>query len=158
MTSQLTYLFRLEAPWITIGPGEAERVRWNPAQFYTRPGQNVCVRRLRGQKMRNSQGLMDEFGAALQFCDDFGENWYALKECLEYIDEWLRADVYILVVERAELMLSEADAAQMAALLKTLHEVGEWWSAPIANNGRFNRDAIPFHTLLNSSADDAAYK
>ena len=48
--------------------------------------------------MRRLPDLMNEFGAALQFFDGFGENWHALKECLSYLDEWLPATAYVLVV------------------------------------------------------------
>jgi len=151
MKTKLDYLFLSEPPWITIGPGEVERVKWITAHFYSKPGCNVCTRRLRGNKMRIIQGLMDEFAAALQFFDGFGENWTALKECLDYLDEWMPADAYVLVVERSEELLAEESPDQMIALLKTLHEVGDWWSKPVVNNDRFNRRAIPFHVLLNVS-------
>lgn len=101
--------------------------------------------------MRTTQALMNEFGAALQFFEGFGENWYALEECLEYLNEWLPADAYVLVVENAEELLQEEQPNQMSALLKTLHEAGESWAKPITDNDRFNRRAIPFHVLLHVS-------
>jgi hypothetical protein len=51
-TTRQDYLFRVEAPWIYVGEGEAERKSWIPSYFYARPGMNVCVRQLRGWKMR----------------------------------------------------------------------------------------------------------
>ena len=150
MRTTLDHLFRIDAPWIYVGHGEPERTKWNAAHFYSREGINVCVRRLRGKKMRTTAGLMNEFGAALQFFDGFGENWHALGECLSYLDEWLPADCYILVVENAEELLRDENAAQMVALLQTLHEAAEWWCKPIADNDRFNRNAAPFHVLLNA--------
>lgn len=99
--------------------------------------------------MRTTAGLMDEVSASLQFFDGFGENWYALGECLQCLDEWLPADAYVLVVEGAEELLRDEQAPQMAALLKTLHGAGEWWSRPVTDNDRFNRNAVPFHVLLN---------
>src|SRR4030095_2905605 len=87
-TTPHDYLFRVEAPWIYVGTGEPERKAWIPTAFYARPGLNVCTRQLRGQKMRTTRSLMDEVGAALQFFEGFGENWHALQECLEYMDEW----------------------------------------------------------------------
>ncbi len=98
--------------------------------------------------MRNTESLMNEFSASLQFFDGFGENWHALEECLFYLDEWLPADVYTLVINNSEKLLIENDAEQMIALLTTLHRSGEWWSKPILDNERFNRKSIPFHTLL----------
>lgn len=141
------YLFRVEAPWIYVGEGEAERKSWIPSYFYARSGMNVCVRRLRGWKMRTEQSLMDEFAAALQFFEGFGENWNALEECLDYMDEWLPADAYILLIERAENLLVDDDEG-MAILLRVLQRVGEWWSRPIEDNDRFNRPPRPFHCLF----------
>jgi hypothetical protein len=94
---------------------------------------------------------MNEFGAALQFFEGFGENWYALKECLEYLDEWLPADAYILVIENSEELLEEEPPNQLSAFLKTLHEAGDFWMKPISDNDRFNRKGIPFHVMLNVS-------
>jgi len=99
--------------------------------------------------MRTVTGLMNEFGASLQFFEGFGENWHALLECLEYLDEWLPAEAYVLVIEGAEELLRDEQSGQTIALLKTLHDAGEWWSKPITDNDRFNRNAIPFHVLLN---------
>ena len=99
-TTKLQYIFEISGPWITVGMGELERKKWIPSFYFSRPEANMCVRKLRGQKMRTKQSLMDEFAAALQFFEGFGENWDALGECLEYMDEWLPADVYLLVVEQ----------------------------------------------------------
>ena len=99
---------------------------------------------------------MDEFAAVLQFFDGFGKNWNALRECLEYLDEWMPADAYVLVVERSEELLADDDADQMTALLKTLHEVGDWWSKPVTNNDQFDRKEVPFHVLLNTSENGTA--
>lgn len=149
MNTKLDYLFRVEPPWVYVGTGEPEREKWIPPFFYSREGLNVCVRVLRGKKMRTTPDLMDEFGASLQFFGGFGENWYALEECLDYLDEWLPADAYVLVIEGAEELLRDESPEQMAALLITLKNAGDWWSKPITDNDRFNRSAIPFHVLFN---------
>lgn len=147
----LDFLFRAESPWVHLGQGEPERKDWNYSQFYSRPGRNVCVRKLRGNKMRTIHALMDEFAAAFQFFEEFGENWYALEECLEYLDEWLVADAYIIVIERADEMLCQENKEEIASCLKVLETVGDFWSKPIKGNGRFDRDPKPFHSLLNLS-------
>jgi Barstar (barnase inhibitor) len=149
MTTALEYLFRREAPWIYVGFGESERTKWIPTHFYSRSDSKVCVRRLRGNKMRTRKSLMDEFGASLQFFEEFGENWHALGECLEYLDEWLPASAYVVVIESAEEVLIDEEPDQMVALLKTLHDAGEWWAQPTTDNVRFNRCAVPFHVLFN---------
>jgi len=150
--TSLEYLFQVNPPWIYVGPGEPERAAWNPSHFYSREGLSVCVRRLRGQKMRNTEALMNEFAAALQFFDGFGENWYALEECLDYLDEWLPADAYVLVVESAEELLQESGIGELVSLLKVLDAAGEFWAKPIADGDRFDRPAVPFHVLLNLSS------
>ncbi len=156
MHTNLDYLFAIEPPWIYVGIGEPERLNWNPSHFYWRPGLNVCVRRLRGRKMRTTRELMNEISAALQFFDGFGENWTALEECLQYLDEWIPADAYILVIEDAQEVLSTENGDGMAAFLRTLQNVGDWWSKPIVDDDRFNRPAIPFHVLLHVSTINSA--
>ena len=54
-----------------------------------------AVRWVRGHKMRRLADLYDEFAAALQFPDYFGENWDALEECLTDLD-WISAAGYVL--------------------------------------------------------------
>ena len=147
-TTRNEYLFRVEAPWIYVGAGEPERKPWIPSAFYAHSGLNVCTRQLRGSKMRTTQSLMDEFGAALQFFDGFGENWDALRECLAYMDEWLPADAYILLIEHADSILADADEEELATLLRVVHRTGDWWSKAIMDNDRFNRSALPFHCLF----------
>lgn len=150
--TSLDFLWSPTPPWIYLGFGEANRTAWTPSHFYTHDGVNVCVRRLRGWKMRSTAALMSEIGAALQFFDDFGENWYALEECLCYLDEWLLAEAYVIVIERAEELLVDDDEA-LRALLTTLQTVGEFWSEPVDEPDRFTRGPVPFHVLINVGAE-----
>ena len=104
--------------------------------------------------MRTRQALMNEFGAAMQFFDGFGENWYALNECLCYMDEWLPGDGYILVVTGAKYLLIDEDRRELDQLIQTLEIVGEEWRKPITDNERFNRGSIPFHVILQCAQDE----
>lgn len=126
-----------------------------PAFLYARPEASPVIRVLRGKKMRTRQAVMDEFGATLQFFEEFGENWHALRECLFYMDEWLPGNAYILVITHPEELLSEA-TEELTWLLKVIREAGEWWQTPITDNGRFNRPAIPFHVVLQCQESDLA--
>lgn len=145
------FLWSPEGPWVYVGHGEAGRVKWIPSYFYTNPAvDDVCVRTLRGWKMRSHQALMDEFAAALQFFDGFGENWSALADCLRSLDEWLPAKAYVLVVERAEEVLVD-DPLDLEAFLRTLHSAGESWSEAVDSPEIHARPPIPFHVLLNVS-------
>jgi hypothetical protein len=152
MRTKYEFLFNPEPPWIYIGEGEPERLEKFPSYFYTRPGIDVCVRRIRGRKASSTQGLMDEMAAALQFFDSFGENWWALRDCLESLDEWLPAQGYVVVIEEAEMLLVNEPSEQMEALLKTFDDVGRWWAEPIYNNPPYDRGPIPFHAIMNISS------
>lgn len=152
-STALDYLFRVGSPYVSVGSGEPERKKWNPSHFYSVTGLDVCVRKFRGNKMRTTGALMTEFGAVLQLFDGFGENWYALQECLSYLDEWLPADAYVLVVEHAEELLAE-EPSNLSAFLKSIDEAGDFWSKPVVGNGRFDRESVPFHILLNLSSSD----
>jgi Barstar (barnase inhibitor) len=149
-------LYQTIPPWIFLHLVTAEEAKWLPDFLYKKEGHSPVIRVLRGDKMKTRQGLMDEFGAALQFFEDFGENWYALKECLCYLDEWLPADAYILVVSNCTELLSQEDTDELHWFLQTVREVGDWWGRPITDNDRFNRGPIPFHVVLRCREGDAA--
>lgn len=148
-------LSKAEPPWIAVDVLSEMRSEMFPEVLYSSSDQSGrVVRKLRGRKMLTQQSLMDEFGAAFQFFDAFGENWHALGECLSYLDEWLPASAYVLVITEPLVVLSEGDRQDLDWLLKVLGEAGEWWSKPIVDNGRFNRPARPFHTILQSSHEE----
>jgi hypothetical protein len=151
-STSLDFLWSPASPWVHVGTGEGARKAWVPSHFYARLGISVCVRRLRGWKMRNTSGLMSEIGAALQLFDGFGENWYALEEALCYLDEWLPAEAYVIVVEKAEELLL-SDDEELRALLRTFSSAGEFWSRPVDGPDHFRRGPAPFHLLLNVSED-----
>ena len=155
-TTSLDYLFEVSSPYIVIGQGEPERKNWNPGHFFARSGVDTCVRSLRGTKMVTTARLMDEIAAALQFFDGFGENWYALEDCLCTMDEWLPATAYVLVVENAERVLVEEDQASLSTFMRVVHAAGLSWSRPIVGSGRFDRPATPFHLLLYQSTLDSS--
>ncbi len=137
-------LYNLTPPWVILEPEHPDDTHWIPEKLHGRPGTNSVIRVLRGAKIRTRQEMMNEFGAALQFFEGFGENWHALKERLSYLDEWLPGDAYVLVVTEAHLVLDREPSDQLHWLLQTFNEVGEWWSEPITDNGRFNRGPIPY--------------
>ena len=145
------FLFELEAPFVSIEIAESESRNWIPSFFYSRTNLDVCVRSLRGHKMRTVTGLMNEFAAAFQFFDGFGENWHALEDCLKDLSESLPADAYVLVIERAEELLMDEPDAERDALLLTFGHVCRWWSEPVIGNGRFDRAPKPFHVLMKLS-------
>lgn len=152
--SRLDYLLTVEPPWIYAGPFEPERRRMMASYFYGRPDSDVCVRILRGEKMRTDRAIMNEIGAALQIRDGNtagGENYPALEEYLMNLGEWLPAEAYVLDVEEAEAVACDDDLEFLAALLVSVHGAAKSWSQPITDGGQFDRPARPFHMLMNYS-------
>ena len=136
------------APWVLLDVVTTDEAKLLPEALYSNLSATPVIRKLRGAKMRTRQGLMDEFGAALQFFDGFGENWYALRDCLRYLDECLPGDCYLLIVTSPAHLLEQEGGEELYWFLRTLDEVGEWWAQPVTGEGRFDRPAIPFHTVL----------
>ena len=144
----LSSLYSAEPPWLLIDAVSEDDEKLLASVFYRIETRRPVIRVLRGEKMATRQDLMDQFGAALQFFEGFGENWHALKDCLSYMDEWLAGDAFILVVTRPELLLGAATEEDLHWFTLTMQEVGEWWSQPVTDNARFNRGSVPFHVVL----------
>lgn len=149
--SSLRRIYEPLPPWIFRHSRSPEESHSIESHYYNPDDLDAVVRVLRGARMKRSASLMQEFAAAFQFFEGFGENWPALEECLSYLDEWLPAAAYIVVITKPELMLSEESSPERETLLAVLERVGEWWSQPITNNGRFNRGPVAFHTVLEFS-------
>lgn len=146
-----TFLASLEsttAPWVILSTETEQDKKWQPSLIFGGGNLTPLVRVLRGRKMRTVQSLMDEFSAAFQFFDEFGENWYALNECLCCLDEWMPSQSYVVVIRDAAEVLIEEDLDELKWLLLTIQEVGQSWATPVVDNDRFNRGAIPFHAVF----------
>ena len=88
-------------------------------------------------------GLHSSFSTSLA---KTGTRW---GECLSCLDEWLVAQRYVAWIDHAEQVLTEeTDAAQLRWLMLTLGEAGDWWSKPVVGNGRFDRPAGTFVSVL----------
>jgi RNAse (barnase) inhibitor barstar len=143
-------LFRAAPPFLHlwVAPlSEAYEFAWSIQQS---PGRQAVVRAIRGGKCRSTEDLFDEFGAALQLPDYFGENWDALSECLTDL-EWLPGDAYLLVVTQSEVLL-ERDLNELTTLLEVLEEAAHDWAQ--AEDSQEN--ARPFHVVFQAEAASAA--
>jgi hypothetical protein len=152
------WLFRVEEPWIRIGPAEPESAKWTTSSFYSAPGLEVCARHLLGRRMRTTKALMAEIAAAFQFFAGFGENWSALDDSLPSMYLELPADAYIVVINGAEELLRDEPVDETRKCLQVFNAVGAQWSVPNPDNGWFTRKALPFHVLFNVQRDDPAYR
>jgi hypothetical protein len=110
----------------------------------------LTARVVRSAKMGTRQRLFDEFAAALQFPDYFGENWAAFDECLRDLD-WLPATSYVLLVTEASRVLDEEPPEELKAFLETLRDVSADWAEEVARGESWDRPPVPFHVLFQDS-------
>jgi len=109
----------------------------------------VFIGVLRGKRMRNREGLFDQFGALLQFPDYFGENWDAFLDCMRDLS-WLRADGLVLVLWDAASVLADADPKALDILIDIFEDAGGSSAGDEADAG------IPFHIVLHATPEQAS--
>jgi len=142
-------LYTANPPWIILSSNTEEDHKWMPHYLYSGGGLRCVVRIVRGTKMRTHDALMTEFGAALQFFDGFGENWEALRDCLQCLDElYLDAQAFIILVTHSEELLADDKRANVKLFFKKMNTAGEFLSTAIEDGDRYDRPPIPFHVVL----------
>lgn len=115
--------------------------------------EGFTVRFVRGQKMLTEAAMFDEVAAALQFPYYFGENWAAFDECLSDL-EWLPAGRgYVVVILNALNVLGNEVGDRLQALVHSIVDAGREWSEPVNRGESWDREAIPFHVVLQESPD-----
>ena len=88
-----------------------------------------------------------------QFPDYFGKNYNALNDCITDLD-WLPAEVYLFVIKNsARLMIEESDD-DLGVLLRILDEADKEWATPVNIGEWWDREGLPFHTILQMSEDE----
>jgi hypothetical protein len=144
-------LCRAEPPWVwrlEAAVGSAYEVAWRWAEA------GLTSRLLRGAKMRTEASCFDEFGAALQFPDYFGENWPALDECLADLS-WLPGRSYVFVITDADQVLAEEPQVRFDLLLDVIGRAATTWAEPVTAGETWDRPAVPLHVVLHSTASNA---
>jgi barstar (barnase inhibitor) len=144
-------LLNPSAPWVAKYVADydsLDRLLWS-LRSDSRGGKMMSVA-LRGRKMKERQGVFDEFGVALQFPYYFGENWNAFIDCIGDLG-WLVCDGFVIVVRDACETLTDGDPDEFGLLIERLDDAGESWS-----KSTFFRGPKPFHVLLHASPDQVA--
>jgi len=129
---------------VTIGIAQKNYLfeKYIPNCVFYRPAR--LVRLLRGGKMQSTPSLMNEFGAALQFPECFGENWLALEDCLCSLDECKPFSELLIIISDSSCVLSEDKEAALHALLLSCYNASLWWQQPITDeyDRHNNRDSL----------------
>jgi RNAse (barnase) inhibitor barstar len=135
----------LEPPYLYLAIASAKEFADYAYRLNYDKGSELAVRVVRGHKMQRLSHLYDEFAAALQFPDYFGENWDALDECLADL-EWLPAAGYVLLIPNVVEVLSQEPEKQFATFVSVLSGICEEWAHATAPK--------PFHVLLQCTERD----
>lgn len=84
---------------VTIGASEIDDYAAGAAQ-----DRAIVVRIVRGRRCVEKEQLLQEFAAAMQFPEYFGENWDAFEECITDLS-WLGTSEVLVVVTDAKHLL-----------------------------------------------------
>lgn len=116
----------------------------------------LTVRVVRGRKMREYQGLFDEFAAALQFPWYFGENGNAFHDCMTDL-AWLPTQSgYTIVFRDAADVLIGARDDGLEWLISNLSQVCAEWAKSVIEGEWWDRPAVPFHVVLHCDLGEVA--
>lgn len=103
--------------------------------------------------MTTLEGLYREFKSKLHFPSYFGGNYNALDECITDL-EWLPSNGYLLCIRNAESLLKDEPDSVFEGLLSVLRDAGEEWATPIKDGEEWDREGLPFHTMLELGETD----
>ncbi|MER7334065.1 barstar family protein [Micromonospora sp. NPDC000119] len=109
----------------------------------------TVVARFDGARMTDADHVFYEFSDALLFPGYFGWNWDALSDCLRDLN-WLPAEGYLIVVERAPLLTSDSPDERQT-LFRVLSRAVRTWADPL---GRPDGKGVPFKVLLLCDRDE----
>jgi len=135
----------LEPPYVYLSIASPKEVGAYAYRLNYEKGSELAVRVVRGNKMRRLDDLYDEFAAAFQFPDYFGENWAAFDECLADL-EWVPARGYVLLISNAVELLSKEPEKQFATFVRILSGICEEWARA--------KTPKPFHVLFQCTESD----
>lgn len=111
-------------------------------------------RTLRGDKMRNVQGLFDEFFAAFQFPYYFGRNWNAFIECLGEMDYINPGKGIVMLLHRPEELLADSPRDRVV-FSEVLTHISKMYSEAIEYGEWSDRPALPFHVVFQAPSDQS---
>jgi Barstar (barnase inhibitor) len=135
----------LEPPYLCLSIASTKEFGEYAYSLNHEQGSKFAVRVMRGNKMQRLDDLYDEFSAALQFPEYFGENWAAFDECLADL-EWLPAPGYVLLISSAVEVLSLEPEKQFATFVRILSGICAEWARA--------KSPKPFHVMLQCAESD----
>jgi hypothetical protein len=114
--SSLVHLFG-SAAFARVDCTSADITRF--VQNIARDERQFAARFVRGKRMRNEAGVLDEFAAAWQFPWYYGRNWNAFSECISDL-HWIAGTDLLCVVLDSDQLLVEAEADALSVFLRLM--------------------------------------
>ena len=143
MMTDLTFISETRPPWLLMTQREITR-RDVP--------DGILLVEADAALMMNYEGLFRELATVFQFPDYFGKNYNALDECITDLD-WLPAEGYLFVIKNSARLLIEESGDDLGVLLRIMDEAGKEWATPVKEDEWWDREVLPFHTILQMSED-----
>jgi RNAse (barnase) inhibitor barstar len=119
------------ANWCVLFDGPPRDLDHRIRQIDNAPGE-LPGRVLRGTRMRDEQGVVSEFAAALQFPHYFGANWDALNDCVTDL-LWMGEPGVVLGITDASQLLAD-EPRRLDTLVEILVDAREYWRYPVVKN------------------------
>lgn len=109
---------------------------------------------LDGAAMRDKAGFYREIEEKFFFPEECGKNFNALSEMLSDLS-WLKRDYYVVLIKDFERILEESGGHDArTGFEELLSDVGEEWGQPIEDGEVWDREAVPFHTVISIRPTD----
>lgn len=103
---------------------------------------------LDGASMRDQIGFYQEIEKKFLFPEPCGRNFNALSEMLSDLS-WLKRDYYVVLIGNFEQILEESSGHDArTGFEELLSDVGEEWGQPIEDGESWDREAVPFHSVI----------
>ena len=144
MMTDLAFISEIKAPWLLMTQREIAR-RDVP--------DGILLVEADAALMMNWGEVFYELAAVFQFPDYFGKNYNALDDCITDLD-WLPAEGYLFVIKNSARLLIEESGDDLRVLLRILDEAGKEWATPVNIGEWWDREGLPFHTILQMSEDE----
>ena len=139
-------------PWILLVNKSEIYNKYNmPGWVFKDENTSFEIRILRASKFKSADSIFNEFAASWQFAqfiDGFGENWNALIDCMQLLDDLFDCDHYIQIINDPDNLFRLERNKELKFLLNNLNLFGEYWAA---TNTEFPPDHVNpkgFHTFL----------
>ena len=130
-------LLKTKSPWVHLLSLKSGQT----VASVLKPPKGLLVHELDGADCESKGQLLAAAARAFAFPEYFDPNWDALEECLCDL-EWQPAEGYLLVIQRAHLVLKDRPT-EWNTFVGILQAVGKHWGAK-----QPDRPARPFHTVL----------